>query len=125
MLVAFIGLWKIFRRLWIVPEFRALIGLEILLVGSGTAFYHFIEGWDWLDAAYFCVVTLATVGYGDFHPTTPYGRFFTMIYIIFGVALLGVFIQLAGRTALEGLQESARQREKRDQKETNSETPPK
>ncbi len=111
MVIAFVGLYKIFRRMWIEPAFRALILLEGLLFGSGIVFYHFVEGWDWLDSAYFCVVTLATVGYGDFHPVTPYGKFFAILYIVLGVALLGVFIQLAGKTAFAGLQESVQRRQ--------------
>jgi hypothetical protein len=29
--------------------------------------FHYQEGWGWLDAMYFCVTTLTTVGYGDKH----------------------------------------------------------
>ncbi len=111
MLIAFMGLFRIFKRLWSEPAFRALILLEVMLLGGGMTFYHFVEGWGWLDAAYFCVVTLATVGFGDISPTTAYGRLFTIFYIILGVALLGVFIQLAGKTAFEGLQETVQRRQ--------------
>lgn len=85
--------------------------LEVLLLVGGMVVYHFVEGWSWLDAAYFCVVTAATVGYGDIHPVTPYGRLFTILYIILGVALLGIFIQLAGKTAYESLQENVQRRQ--------------
>ncbi len=101
MVIAFVGLIRIFRRLWLEPPFRALMLVEGMLLGSGMIFYHYVEGWGWLDAAFFCVVTMATVGYGDIYPVTPYGRLFTIFYIILGVALLGVFIQLAGKTAYE------------------------
>jgi len=111
MLIAFIGLFKIFRRLWQEPPFRALMLVEAILLGGGMIFYHYFEGWSWLDAAYFCVVTMATVGYGDIHPVTPYGRLFTILYIILGVAMLGVFIQLAGKTAFAALQESVERRQ--------------
>jgi hypothetical protein len=100
----FIALYKIFRRFTSQPEFRGLIIVEIVLLASGTVFYRFTEQWDWLDAVYFCVVTLATVGYGDLSPTTPWGKAFAIPYIIVGVAMLGVFIQIAGKTALEELQ---------------------
>ena len=43
-----------------------------------------------LDALYFTVTTLATVGYGDITPTAPETRAFTIIQIVLGVALLGV-----------------------------------
>jgi voltage-gated potassium channel len=111
MLIAFIGLYKIFSRLLREPAFRALLTLEGLLLGTGMVFYHNVEGWGWLDSAYFCIVTAATVGYGDIHPVTPYGRFFTIIYIILGVALLGVFIELAGKSIFDNLQENASRRQ--------------
>lgn len=112
-LFPFLGLFHVFRRLSRVPEFRALLVIEGGLVASGTLFYHFVEKWEWLDAMYFSVVTLATVGYGDFHPQTTWGKIFTIPYIILGVALLGVFIQIAGKTAFESLQE--RTSKKRDE----------
>jgi hypothetical protein len=111
MVIAFISLFKIFHRLWQEPPFRALMLVEAMLLGGGMIFYHYVEGWSWLVGAYFCVVTMATVGYGDIHPVTPYGRFFTIIYIILGVAMLGVFIQLAGKTAFAALQESVERRQ--------------
>lgn len=111
MWIALIGLFRIFRRLWAEPPFRALMLVEGLLLAAGMSFYHSVEGWSWLDAAYFCVVTMATVGYGDLHPVTPYGRLFTIFYIILGVAMLGVFIQLAGKTAYVSLQETVERRQ--------------
>jgi voltage-gated potassium channel len=97
--------------MWREPPFRALMLLEGLLLGVGMVFYHRVEGWSWLDSAYFCVVTAATVGYGDIHPVTPYGRVFTIFYIILGVVMLGIFIQLAGKTAYESLQETVQRRQ--------------
>jgi hypothetical protein len=36
-----------------------------LLIFLATAYFHFNENLSWLDAFYFVVVTIATVGYGD------------------------------------------------------------
>jgi hypothetical protein len=59
---------------------------------GGALFYHFVEGWSLIDAAYFCIVSLATVGYGDLTPTTPISRIFTMVYLVNGIGiLLGFF----------------------------------
>ena len=118
------GLLNVFRRLAQQPEFRGLVGVEFLLILSGAIFYHTVEGWAWLDAVYFCVVTLATVGYGDLHPTTTWGKLFTIPYIIVGVGLLGVFLHLAGKLALESIQERAQQRQakKSAQEKTEGET---
>ena len=55
---------------------------------AGVIIYHWLEGWSYLDALYFCVVSLATVGYGDLTPTTPLARLFTIIYLINGIGIL-------------------------------------
>lgn len=54
--------------------------------------YHYLEGWEWLDSIYFCIITLTTVGYGDFSPQTDAGKAFTIIYIIMGVGIILSFI---------------------------------
>ena len=79
---------RAFRAVRADPEFRALGGIVLLLLGIGTLFYRQIEGWSWVDSIYFCVVTLATVGYGDFAPTTDTGKIFTIFYILLGVGVL-------------------------------------
>lgn len=50
-------------------------------------FYHFVEKWSWIDAFYFSVITIATVGYGDFSPQTNLGKLFTVGYILVGIGL--------------------------------------
>lgn len=75
------------------PAFRALGGILVALLVSGTIAFHFVEGWDWLDSLYYCVVTMATVGYGDFHPITPLGKVLAMIYIVLGLGVLVGFAQ--------------------------------
>jgi voltage-gated potassium channel len=55
---------------------------------AGVLVYHWLEGWSYLDALYFCVVSLATVGYGDLTPTTPLAKLFTIIYLINGIGIL-------------------------------------
>lgn len=57
-----------------------------LLIGTIT--YHYLEGWSPLDALYFSVITLATVGYGDLTPTTPTAKIFTIVYVINGLSIL-------------------------------------
>ena len=48
--------------------------------------------WTALDAIYFGVVTMSTVGYGDLSPTTGYSQLFTIFYLFSGI--LVVFSQL-------------------------------
>lgn len=48
-----------------------------------------------LDAFYFLIVTIATVGYGDISPHTPAGKILVMVIIITGV---GCFIGVAANS---------------------------
>jgi hypothetical protein len=74
------------------PETKVLVAAAIGTVLVGTVAYMLLEGWTFVEALYFCVVTLATVGYGDLHPTTDASRLFTIAYIIAGVGIFLAFI---------------------------------
>ncbi len=43
---------------------RLAIAFAVMLVAA-VSFFHLVEGLSWLNAVYFVVVTVATVGYGD------------------------------------------------------------
>ncbi len=89
------GLFRGLRHASRDPKVRGLMAFALTLIGFATLFYWFFEEWDLLDAFYFSVVTIATVGYGDIHPVTPIGKIFTVFYILVG---LGIFV--AAATAL-------------------------
>ncbi|MEL6638741.1 MAG: potassium channel family protein, partial [Bacteroidota bacterium] len=59
----------------------------------GTIVYHYLEGWSWVDCLYFSVITLTTIGYGDFSPVTTGGKLFTILYILMGLGMILSFIQ--------------------------------
>ena len=50
------------------PQFRSLTFLVAFTLLSGTLFYRTVEGWSIVDAFYFSVTTLTTVGLGDLAP---------------------------------------------------------
>lgn len=73
-------------------EYRGLLIASALIVVIGTVVYHYVEDWSWLDSLYFSVITLTTIGFGDFAPQTDIGKAFTIVYIIIGVGLILAFI---------------------------------
>src|SRR3989442_1230068 len=74
-----------------------LIGIALAcVVLAGTAGFHFIFGWQWLDAFYMVVTTLTTIGYQEIHPLSSGGRVFNLALIFFGVAL--VFLSIGALT---------------------------
>ena len=89
---------SLFSILW-DREFIALSLLVLILLTTGTTFYHILEGWRWLDALYFSVTTLTTVGYGDFSPTTDLSKLFTIGYIFIGIGTILAFIDVVARHA--------------------------
>ena len=84
------------RRSWRQPGFRTTVLLVAATLLSGTLFYSSVEGWPWLDALYFSVATISTVGYGDLAPATDAGKVFTIIYILVGI---GLFVALVTQIA--------------------------
>lgn len=76
----------------VVRQFRFLTLLVIFVVLSGSLFYHFVEDWRWLDAIYFSVISLATVGYGDITPQTDAGKIFTMFYLVIGIGIFAALL---------------------------------
>jgi voltage-gated potassium channel len=81
------------------PATRGTVLLVLSLLIVGTAFYTTVEGWSVVDSVYFCVMTLATVGFGDLVPTTDTGKLFTVAYVLAGIGLLVAFFSaLAART---------------------------
>lgn len=77
--------------------YHYLVGLTLLTLTAGTVFYHFIEHFSWLNAYYFSVVTLTTIGYGDFAPHTNLGKLFTTLYVFLGVGIITAFISFTMR----------------------------
>ena len=91
------GIWSAFKD----PEFQVLLVLTAIVLGTGTLFYHEVQGWSLLNSLYFSVVTLTTVGYGDLYPTTDVSKIFTMIYLIIGIGILFGFINTIAHYAVE------------------------
>jgi hypothetical protein len=82
------------------PEFRSLVFLVLVTLLGGTIFYTTVEGWSAVDAFYFSVTTLTTVGLGDLAPTTTIGKLFTVVYIFAGLGIILGFIDTVAKETL-------------------------
>ncbi|MGJ8605236.1 MAG: potassium channel family protein [Marivita sp.] len=82
-----------------------LILTLVLIVASGTMFFRWAEGWSCLDAYFFTVVTLSTVGYGSLVPATALGKIGTTVFIFVGLGVFAVAIQQFGMFAMRKREE--------------------
>jgi voltage-gated potassium channel len=103
-LLAFRGLAQAVAAVWRDPTTKALPVVAGALVLTGTIFYWRFEDWTIIEALYFSVVTLTTVGYGDFTPTSAGTEIFTIIYILTG---LGILVALLASVAEQYLKQKA------------------
>jgi voltage-gated potassium channel len=65
---------------------RYLLLLPVVVVIIGTFGFMWLEKLSFLDALYFTVTTITTVGYGDFSPSTTGAKIFTIFIILTGVS---------------------------------------
>ncbi|TKY53933.1 Two-pore potassium channel 1 [Spatholobus suberectus] len=77
-------------------------------LGGGTLCFlltsHQIKGIKtngFLDAIYFCVVTMTTVGYGDLVPNSQLAKLLACIYVFTGMALVGLILSKAADYIVE------------------------
>src|SRR3954470_21201734 len=47
-----------------------------------------------LDALWWCMATVTTVGYGDVVPITSAGRVVAMVYMFFGITLIAILLSV-------------------------------
>ncbi|CAI0374324.1 unnamed protein product [Linum tenue] len=89
-------------------KFNLVFILLILYLGLGTLTFSLImnqiDGKQTnpvLDALYFCVVTMTTVGYGDLVPRTFLAKLLASIYAFTGMAMVGIVLSKAADYLME------------------------
>lgn len=82
-------------------KFLGLLLLVILILLIGMFFYGTVEHWSRLDSIYFSIVTLTTVGFGDFSPQTDSGKVFTIFYLLIGIGILLALIAVIADHAMK------------------------
>lgn len=64
------------------------ISSVIFLIAVGATFYHYHDGLRWVDSFYFTTMTVMTIGYGDYRPTSDASKIFTTFYALVSVPTL-------------------------------------
>jgi len=59
---------------------------------TGVFAMVYLEGWHPRDAAYFCIVTITTVGYGDLSPSKTVSKIFVIIYVILSIGIITSYL---------------------------------
>ena len=84
---------------------RKVIFLIVFLVAVlffGSFGFVWIEGWSFFDALYMTVTTLTTVGYGEVHPLSQFGKLYNIVLILTGMGVLFYIISALARVVVEG-----------------------
>jgi voltage-gated potassium channel len=86
------------------PLFKAALAFAAFagVLFLGTAGYMEIEHFNFTDAVYMTVITLATVGFQEVHPLSYSGKWFTILLIIINLSLITFFVSYITRYVLDG-----------------------
>jgi voltage-gated potassium channel len=85
------------------PEARPVFGYAAGTIVAGTVAFHYLEGWGWLDALYFVVITTTTIGFGDLTPSRPLTKIVTIVFALNGIAIILLLLDQIRRSRSEML----------------------
>uniref|UniRef100_A0A5B7B6E8 Putative two-pore potassium channel 1-like n=1 Tax=Davidia involucrata TaxID=16924 RepID=A0A5B7B6E8_DAVIN len=90
------------------PSFKKVAMLLAIYIGVGAVCFYLvryqIEGKKTdgiLDAVYFCIVTMTTVGYGDLVPNSVPTKLLACAFVFTGMALIGLILSKAADYLVE------------------------
>lgn len=66
----------------------AIAGMSLILILIGGVFYHFAEGWPWIESIYFATISLTARGFSEKHPTNVISLIFSIVYLLIGVSFI-------------------------------------
>jgi voltage-gated potassium channel Kch len=103
LLKLYLSLFRAVAAATLAPKVRALLLFCLLISALQAVVFRLIEGWPLIDSFYFAVVTMATVGYGDFVPETVLGKLAAIAFMFIGI---GVFVLTFSTLAQEFLRQA-------------------
>ncbi|KAH7673339.1 Two pore domain potassium channel protein [Dioscorea alata] len=81
------------------PSFKLVAFALAVYLGSGMVCFYAVRDQiqghktnDILDALYFCIVTMTTVGYGDLVPNSIGSKLLACAFVFIGMAIVAIFI---------------------------------
>jgi hypothetical protein len=90
-----------------VPPYILAVTMTVY-IAFGMTIFHYWENWNPIESLYFVVISLLSIGFGDYIPaqqsSCPYTilKFLTLIvYLVLGSSLIGMVVRLAQDTAKE------------------------
>ena len=66
-----------------------------------TIMYSTLEGWSILDSLYATIITITTVGYGDFSPQTTAGKIFAIVFTLGAIGIGGYALSELAASVIE------------------------
>jgi voltage-gated potassium channel len=88
----------------LISQFRIIRAMVLFMTLAiiGTIGFNRLEGWPLLSAFYATIITMATVGYGDYSPETAHGQIFTVFLTLFAVGIGGYALTSVASFVIEG-----------------------
>merc|ERR1719335_142468 len=68
-------------------QMAVLWSLLFIFMFGGAFVFSSLEPWSYRESVYFCFVTLSTVGFGDFLPSTTISKVFSIFFMLFGLGV--------------------------------------
>ena len=104
----------------VIPVTLCIVIIMVYIM-LGAVMFHSWEGWDLISSAYFCFITLTTIGFGDMVPGDAVKDdeneedllailpgvnlqfIFCSLYIIFGMAVIAMCFSLMQEKTVRGV----------------------
>ncbi|KAG0212577.1 hypothetical protein BGX28_006013 [Mortierella sp. GBA30] len=99
--------WRGFPSAGLSATLKALIissFVMTIVIIIGAAMYSSLEKWSFDDAVNFCIVSFATIGYGNLSPKSVAGRIIFFFYGLLGISSLGFFVVSLRNAVIEQFQ---------------------
>ncbi|KAJ8686901.1 hypothetical protein QAD02_022695 [Eretmocerus hayati] len=70
------------------------IAILIVYIFVGATVFNIFEDWTFFESFYFVFISMSTIGFGDFVPKDPLYMMLSIVYMIFGLALTSMCINV-------------------------------